>query len=118
MRKFAPYFLLVPPVVLLLYLPSAIRRDAVFGMTPANLILSIFIWLSLFLAVSCFNRGSRLTRLFVVATAILAVIRIVYRFQIGEVDLVYFLIWLFLDCAFFFFFFIFASSNKSQKPNA
>ena len=118
MRKFAPYFLLVPPVVLLLYLPNTIRRGSAYGMAPASLILSIFIWLSLFLAVLCFSRGSRLTRLFVVMTAILAVIRLIYRLQAGEVGSAYFLIWLFLDCAFFFFFFIFASSNKSQKPNA
>ena len=116
MRKFVPYFLLVPPALLLFHLPSTFRGESAYPMTPASLILSIFAWVFLFCAVLCFSRASRLTRLFVSMAAVVAVIRLVYRFEVGETGLLYFLIYLFVACGFYLFFFIFAPSSR-QRPD-
>jgi hypothetical protein len=119
MRKFAPYFLLAPPVLLLFYLPSTFRGESAYPMTLTTLILSIFVWIFLFCAVLCFSRGSCLTRPFVGMAAVVALIRIIYRFEIGQTGLLYFLTWLFIICGFYVLFFIFSPPVRqgNQKPD-
>jgi len=123
MRKFAPYLFLIPPVLLLFHLPSTFRGQSAYPQTPASVILSIVWWTFLFFTILCFSRGSRLTRPFVCITAVIAIARPIYRFEAGEVDLLYSIFALVLVCVFYFLFFIWAPpfrqrSQKSHEPVA
>jgi hypothetical protein len=118
MRKFVPYFLLVPPVLLLFHLPSTLHGESAYPMTLTTLILSIFAWIFLFCTVLCFSRGSRLTRPFVSMTAVVALILLVYRFEIGQTGLLYFLVLLSITCGFCALFFRCSPPvrQENQKP--
>jgi O-antigen ligase len=117
MRRYAPFVLLVPPVVLLFLLPSTFRDESAYPMTPANHILSILVWICLFCVVLGLSRRSRLTRLFVIAAAFVFLIRSFYRFEIGESGLLYFLISLFVTCGVSAYIFVIAPHVRKRTQN-
>jgi hypothetical protein len=119
MRRYAPYFLLVPPVGLLCSLPGIFRGEPAFPTTAVSDVLSILVWTLLFCAFLGLRQNSRLTRLFVIAGALVSLMRCVYRFEIGETGLLYFLPSLFIICVVSGVFFMCARpiSERNKPPS-
>jgi hypothetical protein len=117
MKKSTPYLLLLPAVILLFDLPAAFRGQSLYPLTPISLILAILEWVAIFCLFYSFNYGFRWVRVFAIVTAVIFWTRGIYRFEIGEENLVPFLFTCLVGSIWLMFGIIPSLSRKKETPS-